>query len=357
MTSAATSRSALQLTELGANETQRMLESFRALHAGRQPRSLAGDPRWLDVLAAALRHRPFCFEVRRDSQVLGLLSLVLVQSRLFGRFLVSLPYINSAGVVAAEPLAADALIERAVDLADQLDVRYLELRHEAALPHSEFNFQLTSKVHMRLPLPESAEALWDSFKPKVRNQIRKGESHRFSVSWGGQELLEGFYDVFSRRMRDLGTPVYPQRLFAEILSRFAGQAELCVVRLDRRPAAAALLMHGPGVTEVPSASANTELNPTNVNMFMYWQLLCRAAERRQQAFDFGRSSTGSSTYRFKKQWGAAPQPAVWQYYVRRGNVASMRPDDPGKRRLIRIWQKLPVGVTRILGPPIVRGIP
>jgi hypothetical protein len=92
-------------------------------------------------------------------------------------------------------------------------------------------------------------------------------------------------------------------------------------------------------------------------MLLYWQLLERTVERQQDVFDFGRSSPESPTFRFKKQWGAKPEPATWQYYLRSGDMVEMRPTNPKYRRLIRIWQWLPVSLTRLLGPLIVRGIP
>ena len=159
---------------------------------------------------------------------------------------------------------------------------------------------------MRLSLPGSAEELWGRFRPEVRNQVRKGEKHDLALAWGGEELLPDFYEVFSINMRDLGTPVFSRRLFRSILRRFPDRAELCVVRHGERPVAAALLVHGWGVTEVPSASALRQFNATSANMLMYWRLLERAIERGQAIFDFGRSSPDSGTFRFKKQWGAAP---------------------------------------------------
>ncbi len=74
-------------------------------------------------------------------------------------------------------------------------------------------------------------------------------------------------------------------------------------------------------------------------------------------FDFGRCSADSSTYRFKKQWGAEASPATWQYYVRQGTISAVRPENPRYGRMIRIWQQLPVLLTRLIGPTIVRGIP
>ena len=92
-------------------------------------------------------------------------------------------------------------------------------------------------------------------------------------------------------------------------------------------------------------------------MLLYWHLLERAVARGQDVFDFGRSTKDSGPYRFKKQWGAAPARAEWQYYLRSGQVGVGRSDNPRYQRLIRLWQRLPVSLTRLIGPAIVRGIP
>ena len=79
--------------------------------------------------------------------------------------------------------------------------------------------------------------------------------------------------------------------------------------------------------------------------------------RGQDVFDFGRSTRDSGTFRFKKQWGAAPADSAWQYYLRSGRPEEGRADNPRYQRLVRIWQRLPVALTRLIGPPIVRGVP
>lgn len=340
----------------GADEGGRQ-RAWREFTPQSDPQAFHYDPCWVTPLCKGLRHEPYVLTARREGRVVGVLPLALVKSLLFGRFLVSLPYVNSAGVIAEDEAAAGVLIDRAVQLADQLNVRYLELRHEVEHKHPALTHQLTSKVHMRLALPSSPEDLWKQFKPKVRNQIRKGEKQGLAVDWGGRELLGDFYGVFSRNMRDLGTPVFGRRLFRSILEEFAGKAEICVLRLDRLPIAAGLLVHGNGMTEVPSASSLRRYNSTNANMLMYWHLLKRAIERGQPLFDFGRSSVDSNTFRFKKQWGAQPVPAVWQYYVRKGSVGDMRRENGKYRCLINLWRRMPVGVSRLIGPMIVRGIP
>lgn len=318
---------------------------------------LAHDPAWMTIFRRGMGHQPIYLEARRGDQTAALLPLVFVRSLLFGKFLVSLPYLNQGGPLAEDDEAAARLIDEATAIAGEFDVRYLELRNLAETVHPRLTEKKTSKVLMWLDLPDDAEALWKGFKAEVRNQVRKAEKADLSVHWGTADLLDEFYAVFAQNMRDLGTPVFGRRFFAAILSELPGRAEICVVRLDSTPIAAALLLHGSGFTEVPSASSLRQHNKTCANMLLYHHLLLRALERGQRVFDFGRSSEDSGTYKFKKQWGARPHPSVWQYHVRSGSISDVRPDNPKYQRKIETWKRLPVWLTRLIGPSIVRGIP
>jgi FemAB-related protein (PEP-CTERM system-associated) len=330
------------------------LESFVAAR-GQAP--LSRHPAWLSILERGLKHSVYCLEATDGSETRGFLALAYVRSLLFGRFLVSLPYLDYGGAIAENEGTARALIDRAVQLANELDVRYLELRHEWPIDHAALGHCLNSKVHLRLALPRSADALWQQVPSKVRNQVRKAMKNDLTAVWGGEDLLPEFYNVFSHNMRDLGTPVFGRGLFRSVLRQFPDRAEICVVRNGGSALAAALILHGWGISEVPSASSLRQYKHTNANMLLYWRMLERAAQRGQRIFDFGRSSQDSSTYNFKKQWGAVPHPAEWQYYLRYGSISDMRPNNPKYQRLIQIWQRLPVRLTRLIGPAIVRGIP
>jgi FemAB-related protein (PEP-CTERM system-associated) len=324
---------------------------------GRGVVPLSQHPAWLAVLEDGLGHRCHLAVASQGGVTRGFLGLAYLNTPWFGRFLVSLPYLNYGGAIADDDDAARQLVDHALSLAAERNVRFLELRSQRGIDHPALSPRAGAKVNMRLALPDSPARLWSTLSSKVRNQIRKGDGAGLEVSWGGRESLDGFYEVFSRNMRDLGTPVYGKSFFASIVRHFPDRAEFCVVRLGDRPIAAALLLHGWGITEVPSASSLRDYNSTCANMLMYHRLLERAVGRGQGLFDFGRSSPDSGTYRFKSQWGAEPEAAEWQYFVRAGSGGDMRPDNPRYRRLIAVWRRLPVGLTRLLGPPIVRGIP
>src|SRR5262249_27114874 len=159
-------------------------------------------PAWLAVLQRSLRHTPYCLEAVEEGRTRGLMSLCYVRSLLFGRYLVSLPYLNYGGALADDDRVAGLLIDRAVRLAEALRVRYLELRHEFKFPHPALSGRQCDKVNMRMALPATADDLWGRLASSVRNQVRKGRKNGLTVHWGGRELLPEFYDVFSRNMRD-----------------------------------------------------------------------------------------------------------------------------------------------------------
>lgn len=313
---------------------------------------------WAEVFSSAFRHRPYFLWMQTDERITGVLPLMHIRGPIFGSFLVSQPYLNTGGVLADTPEVAAQLIERAVQLADSLNVKHLELRHESRAEHPGLNSTNTEKVHMRMELPATVDGLWTGLKSKLRSQVKKPlNDSSLSVTFGHLDQLDAFYDVFCRNMRDLGTPPFSKKLFREMLVQFGETAEICSVILNGQPIASGFLLHGPDVTLIPSASSLREFNHTACNMLMYWHALKRSVERGQKAFDFGRSSLDSGTYKFKQQWGAEEYPAVWQYCLRQGDIGDVRPSSGKFDKVIAVWQKLPVWFTKLIGPEIVRGIP
>jgi FemAB-related protein (PEP-CTERM system-associated) len=222
------------------------------------------------------------------------------------------------------------------------------------------------KVGMVLELASSAEGQWLALDRKLRNQVRKAEKSGLTFAHGGVDLLNGFYDVFARNMRDLDTPVYSVRWFREILEAFPNASRIFTVRAGERTVAASFLFwrgtteQGPmrgGTIEVPWASALREFNPQCANVYLYWQMVRFAIERGFSRFDFGRSTPGEGPFHFKKQWGAEPFELVWEYWTANGGpLPDLSPKNPKFERAIAVWQRLPVGLTRLLGPSIVRHI-
>jgi FemAB-related protein (PEP-CTERM system-associated) len=213
------------------------------------------------------------------------------------------------------------------------------------------------KVTLLLRLPE-AGACWSSLDKKVRNQIRKAEKSGLTAHSGGAELLEEFYTVFARNMRDLGTPVYGRAVFEQILRTFPDSARLHVVRLGRTPVAGGLTVRGRARLEIPWASSVRDYNSLCPNHLLYWHAIQHAIATGCDVFDFGRSTPGEGTFKFKEQWGAQPVPLHWEYLLNgTDQIPDTNPDNPKYARLVETWKRLPVWLATTVGPHIVRCIP
>jgi FemAB-related protein (PEP-CTERM system-associated) len=311
------------------------------------------DPRWGRIFHEVFGHRPVYLQVEEADRVQGVLPLVMMSSRLFGRFMVSMPYLNHGGICASSPQARDALLEKAVELAQKLKVHYLELRHES--PVDWLLVVRQHKVGMRLALPKDPDVLFQSFSAKLRSQVRRAEKEGAMVRSGGSEEVGAFYRVFSRNMRDLGTPVYPRRFFERVMELFSERVRIITVYRGSSPVASGLVVGFKDRLEIPWASSIRKYNSFGVNMLLYWSILVYACEHSYRVFDFGRSTPGSGTYRFKEQWGAQPVQLYWYYWLAsKGMLPDVSPQNPKYQLAVKLWQRLPVPVTKLIGPFISR---
>lgn len=314
--------------------------------------------RWKEVIEQSFNHRcPYLLSEDGAGAINGILPLVQLKSALFGNFAVSLPYFNYGGACADSEEARRELLAAAVEHAASCRAKHIELRHSRPL---DIGWRVkNSKVVMLLSLPQRAEQLWRDFPSKLRSQIQKPIKEGMYARLGREDSLEDFYRIFSVNMRDLGTPVYSKEFFRNILRSFPSSSWIFTIGTpERRPVAAAFLLGFKNTLELPWASSLRAFNRHGPNMLLYWSVLKFACDRGFGMFDFGRSTPGEGTYRFKEQWGAKPVPLYWYYWMNKmKDLPELNPRNPKYRMAIHLWKRLPVGLTRLIGPAIVKNLP
>jgi len=313
---------------------------------------------WKTVMEKSFGHKTY-YLLAEDAknEIKGILPLVHLRSILFGNFVVSLPYFNYGGICADNEVAFDQLLKESANIATKANAEHIELRHTQDIRNG-LPVKM-SKVSMRLALPGDPQELWKSFPSKLRSQIRKASKEDMYAKVGREEEIESFYQIFSINMRDLGTPVYPKVFFRNILEAFSESSYICTVYTKGgQPAASGFLVGFKEGMEIPWASSLRNYNQHSPNMLLYWSVLKFACENGYRYFDFGRSTHSEGTYKFKEQWGAKPVQLYWHYWMRNGGpLPELNPRNPKYQLAIKLWQKLPVSVTKIIGPKIVKNLP
>ncbi len=325
---------------------------------------------WKNVIQKTYGHKTFyLMAVKDDGAICGVLPLVHIKHFIFGNTLFSIPFFDLGGVLASNEESENALLIEAMRLARKLRAKNIELRHIEPLSclHSDMidNFDLcralqtrSHKVLMRLELPESSEELMKSFKAKLRSQVKKPIKEGLTAKIGGKEFLDDFYKVFLINMRDLGSPVHSKRLMKNVLDEFPGKARIVTVYKENQVLACGFVIGFRNILENPWASALREYSHLSPNMLLYWTMLAYACDNDYAYFDFGRSSPDEGTYKFKAQWGATPTQLNW-HNIYLNNPPPQHAETSEKSRFdkaIEYWKKLPVSLTRIIGPMIRKHI-
>ncbi|OHB60341.1 MAG: hypothetical protein A2167_00285 [Planctomycetes bacterium RBG_13_46_10] len=313
-------------------------------------------PEWSSMINRTFGHEVFYLVARRCNLVCGVLPLTRVNSRIFGNRIISQAFSNYGGPLVDNSDVLDELMNYAYELAREHECSFIEFRNIEPLPY-DLSIQ-RDKVCMVLSLKSDPDEMWRSIRSEIRNRVRKAERSGLIAKTGGQELLDEFYRLWSVRMHQLGTPCYPKGLFKSILETFPEQSRIFVVQLENQILGTMFAYSFNGMAQCRWAATNVEVNKMAPNTLLYWSALkyyCRAGV---QLFDFGRSTVGSSQYEFKRRWGSQPVQLNYQFWVCPSKKLSLvRPDNPKYIRKVEIWKKMPLWLTRLLGPCLSSKLP
>lgn len=312
---------------------------------------------WRDINEECFGHRTCYLAAEEDGEIVGVLPLVHLTSLLFGNIACSMPFVNYGGPCATTPDVEAALLDACAEVAQEWRVNYVELRCRHHLgpryPSSQH------KVSMTLDLSADSEAVFNAFERDHRREIRRGVKNGYVARIGGAELVDDFYLIMTESWRALGTPIFAKSYIEEICRVFGDQIRVCVVYDGAgRPAAAALDgVHGTTVEGMWLGIAG-EHRRQGVGYVLYWELIKSAGEAGYKRFHLGRSSKDSGAEQFKKKWNADSLQLYWHYILRtRAEIPDLNVDAPRFQLAIKAWRKLPLPVTKILGPLISRSIP
>lgn len=310
---------------------------------------------WKHIFEDFFGHKALYLMAKEGDNIKGILPLVSMKSRLFGKFIVSLPFHCIGGACADDPSAEHALIAEAINTTKKEKVDYLELRNSEK---KEANFITQShKAGFLLDLTPGLDDLWKGFKKQIRNRVRKAEMGNPVIKFG-HEYLNDFYNCYSAHMKQLGLPMHDILFYKAVLNTFPEESRIAVVFHNGRPIGAKFfIMHKDTMYLIWGASAEEarELMP---NYLLTWEVIKYALKAGYKYCDFGRSTVNTGPYYFKESWGGRLQPLYWQYYLNNGNkIPDLTSSGSKYKFATEVWKRLPAPVTNFIGPRIVKYIP
>ena len=312
---------------------------------------------WKNVIEKTFGHRSLYFYAESEGKICGILPLFLIKSVVFGKLLVSIPFAVYGGICADNEEVEDLLYDKATEIARSLQVDYLELRNIEKNGHSlpQSNLYVTFFQELYEDSNENLNAM----PRETRRLIRKANEAGLTAVIDRNNMYQ-FYDIYSRSVKELGTPVFPIQLFKNFLEEFPDHSNILKVYYDKKIIASVLVFYFNDKVMPYYGGALREYNTNKIapNNFMYWELMKYGIENGYKIFDFGRSKVETGPYHFKRHFGMSPTPLNYQYVlVKKKELPNLNPTNSKFQLMIKLWQKLPLSVANRLGPRIVKYIP
>ena len=318
---------------------------------------------WRQVIEAAFGHRTQYVFAERDGAITGVLPLGQVKTLLFGNTLISVPFCVYGGPLAADAESAAALVAHAAGLRARTGASAVELRYRdppaadraAALDASGWVARPGLYVTFRKPITAGDDDNLKAIPRKQRAMVRKG-IQRGLVSVVDRDT-DRLHRIYAESVRNLGTPVFAPRYFRLLAEVFGEDADVLTVLDGDTPVASVLNFYFRDEVLPYYGGGTAGARQRAGNDFMYWEVMRRAAARGCRVFDFGRSKEGTGSYAFKHNWGFVPAPLHYRFLLAPGGtMPELNPLNPKFRLFIAAWKRLPLPLTRLLGPSIVRGL-
>lgn len=309
---------------------------------------------WKRAVERTFGHRAVYLWAARGGAPVGVLPLFLVQT-FKGRALVSVPYGVYGGILADAPETEHALLDAARSLAVREKARYVELRtrkaNDLGLPQTDLY------VSFECDLPEEPETCLGMIPRKSRASIRNGR-RKFAVRSEFTTDLIKLYDLYALNVRRLGSPTFPFRFLLNLREAFGEMMDVQHTLFEDRVVSCVLNFYYKDCVFPYYSGSDPEYFFTQCNNVMYCDLMEAGVRRGFRRFDFGRSRRGTGPFAFKVNMGFEPQPLHYQYVLLGlREVPRINPSNPKFDIPRRIWRRLPLKVTKIVGPQLLKYIP
>lgn len=307
---------------------------------------------WKTVLEKAFGHKTVFLYVEEDEKIQGILPLGQVKSLLFGNSLISLPFCVSGGIVAENAEAKAALENAAIERANQLNVDYLEMRYEKSV-NEDWLSKSDLYVSFKKEIDPDPEQNLLNIPRKQRAMVRKGIKADLMSEWDAG--VDRLHDAYSQSVHALGTPVFSKHYFQVLKDVFADNCSVLTITNNGELVGSVMSFYFRDQVLPYYGGGTAAARSCKGNDFMYWELMRRSCEQGIKLFDYGRSKVGTGAYSFKKNWGFEPVPLHYEYHlVKSSELPNISPTNPKYKMFIDVWKKMPLWMTRMVGPHIVK---
>lgn len=287
------------MIELSKCEDLSTWNDFLKKERGAQLITIAHNPSLGPILEKTFGYTSENMLITINDKMVGVLPMVKI-----GDKLVSMPHFSYGGPI----INADADINFC--LTTVLENNKFEARSFDKLTNNLYENKITCIIELK----ETVDEQLMEFKAQFRRKIRNSEKHGFQVVRGNLELLEDFYDVYTKKMLCKGSPPLGKSFFKNLLMDYKYGEALITAAYDKGTViAAGFTLSYQDFNELCWVSTNADYDKYNINSLLYWNIIKDSIGKHHRYFSMGRSTKDSSNHKYKRQWKPLEIPIFYNY--------------------------------------------
>lgn len=335
------------------NPDQQQLEVFLAAHE----HLIFHTPAFHQFISKAFGVPVFCLAALDDQkEIKAILPVVDISSLLLGKKVISMGYLEYGGF-AGDPAYVPEILEHLTAKYGS-SYSFLEIRGGITSFSEQLEKLLVKQpLYKRFILPlRSSEEVWQGIQKSKRKAIKKALKD-VEVKDIPAEELNSFYGLYCRNMKEFGSPPYSRDYFKIFYDKivFPGLGKIVGAYHQGRLVAALLGFCYQDKVHILIAVSDPRFQEFRSNDAVHWHLIDWACRQGYRVFDFGRVREHSGQYEYKAKWGGTVQ-ELPSYFLLWQKKEVPLVDPTQHQFLVNVWRKLPLGVTKVLGPRLRKGL-
>jgi lipid II:glycine glycyltransferase (peptidoglycan interpeptide bridge formation enzyme) len=317
-----------------------------------------------------------------EGKIQSVYPMMTLKNKLFKSKHINMPFSDIGGISGE---TSKVTIEKMVKTLQNKGKYKIEIRLDNQPKYKELDKILQStgfkktpnKSHIVIDLKkQTKESMWKQFHKHTRNDIRKAEKSNLKIVQVDNEIeLKKTYKLYEKQMRDFGSPQHKYKYFKNLLLNANEHFYALNIYHEQssktKPIATSILLYANTNGYLAFNVSNPKHRDKRPNDLLYWTTIKWAMNNKNKIthIDTGQVDTDSEKgthanglSRFKQKWlGTIIDKYTYTYDSNQENENKNIKVEENSKSVLRgsklkkfrgIWKKLPLIITRVIGPRI-----
>ena len=292
------------------------------------------------------------------SKIVGVLPLYKVKT-FFGKMnLISVPFTVAGGILSDSESISMALLKKAIDIYEEQQCNSITLKQYKIRINGDLKTD-ENYYNRELELSDNIDLLWSRISSFNQQKIKESQKKATDLDHPSKDI-DSFYKLLFKHSHKKGLPCpcVDKKCIKELIDY--NIYSIALLREGNLVVAGTLIKKFNNAISFPFTCINDQSEQNLLYAYnLYWRLLIKHSAEGIKIFHSGRIPKNNKTEPYRLGWGGKIYNYYYQYYPNKNEVKTENEIKRGRKRdiLSSIWRNIPPGISKFMGPYVIRYLP